>query len=58
MRVRDISPQLEAEPIYETGSMYLACGVDALEDFATEVEAVTFHDRLIAAWPHLAGQEG
>jgi hypothetical protein len=33
-------------------------GVDAFEDFATEVEAMAFHDRLIATYPHLAGQEG
>jgi hypothetical protein len=33
-------------------------GVNAFEDFATEAEALAFHDRLIAAWPHLAGREG
>ena len=32
-------------------------GVDAFEDFATEAEAVAFHDRLIAAYPHLAGED-
>ena len=32
-------------------------GVDAFEDFATEAEAVAFHDRLIAAYPHLADKE-
>jgi hypothetical protein len=31
-------------------------GVDAFEDFPTETEALAFHDRLIAAWPHLAGE--
>jgi hypothetical protein len=30
-------------------------GVDAFEDFATEAEALAFHDRLIGAYPHLAG---
>ena len=29
-------------------------GVDDFEDFATEVEATAFRDRLIAAYPHLA----
>src|ERR1700693_2743060 len=29
-------------------------GVDAFEDFPTEEEALAFHDRLIAAYPHLA----
>ena len=33
-------------------------GVDAFEDFATEAEALAFHDRLIAAYPHLADREG
>lgn len=33
-------------------------GVDAFEDFATEAEALAFHDRLIAAYPHLAEREG
>jgi hypothetical protein len=33
-------------------------GVDAFEDFATEAEAIAFLDRLIAAYPHLAGREG
>lgn len=28
-------------------------GVDAFEDFATEAKALAFHDRLIAAYPHL-----
>jgi hypothetical protein len=37
---------------------FRAGGVDDFEDFATEAEAVAFHDRLIAAWPHLAGPEG
>jgi hypothetical protein len=37
---------------YKTG------GVDAFEDFATEAEALAFHDRLIAAYPHLASREG
>lgn len=31
-------------------------GVDAFEDFATEAEALAFRDRLIATYPHLAGQ--
>ena len=29
-------------------------GVDALRDFPTEAEAVAFHDRLVATFPHLA----
>ena len=33
-------------------------GVNAFEDFATEAEAVAFHDRVIAIYPHLAGREG
>jgi len=33
-------------------------GVDPLEDFATEAEAVALHDRLISTYPHLAGEEG
>jgi len=37
---------------------YRTGGVDAFEDFATEAEAVAFHDRLIAAWPHLADRKG
>jgi hypothetical protein len=35
-----------------------AGGLDDFEDFATEAEAIAFHDRLIAAYPHLAGREG
>jgi hypothetical protein len=37
---------------------YRTGGVDDFEDFATEAEAVAFHDRLIATYPHLAGEEG
>ena len=37
---------------------FRAGGVDDFEDFATEAEAVAFHDQLIAAWSHLAGPEG
>jgi hypothetical protein len=33
-------------------------GVDAFEDFPTEAEAIAFHDRLIAVYPHLAEREG
>jgi hypothetical protein len=33
-------------------------GVDAFEDFSTEAEALAFYRRVIAAYPHLAGQEG
>jgi hypothetical protein len=33
-------------------------GVDDFEDFATEAEAVAFHDRLIPIYPHLADCEG
>ena len=33
-------------------------GVDDFEDFATEAEAMAFHDRLIAAYPHLVETEG
>jgi len=33
-------------------------GVDAFEDFASEAEAVAFHDRLIATYPHLADRDG
>jgi hypothetical protein len=33
-------------------------GLDDFEDFPTEVEAIAFHDQLIAAYPHLAGEEG
>ena len=33
-------------------------GVDAFEDFATEAEAIAFHDRLVAIYPHLAAREG
>ena len=32
-------------------------GVDAFEDFPTEAEAIAFHDRLIAIYPHLANRE-
>jgi hypothetical protein len=32
-------------------------GVNDFEDFATEAEAIGFHDRLIGIWPHLAGAE-
>jgi len=32
-------------------------GLDDFEDFATEAEAVAFHDRLIATYPHLADEE-
>jgi len=35
---------------------YRTGGVDAFEDFATEAEAIAFHDRLIATYPHLAGE--
>lgn len=31
-------------------------GIDAFEDFPTEAEAQKFHDRLIAVYPHLAGE--
>jgi hypothetical protein len=31
-------------------------GVNAFEDFATEAEAVAFHNRLISAYPHLAAE--
>jgi hypothetical protein len=31
-------------------------GVDAIEDFPSEAEAVAFRDRLIAAYPHLGAQ--
>jgi hypothetical protein len=34
---------------------YRTGGVDAFKDFATEAEAMAFHDRLIAIYPHLAG---
>lgn len=33
-------------------------GLDDFEDFATEAEAMAFHDRLIAVYPHLAAEEG
>ena len=33
-------------------------GLDDFEDFATQALAMAFHDRLIAAYPHLAGEEG
>jgi hypothetical protein len=33
-------------------------GLDDFEDFATEAEAIAFHDRLITAYPHLADEEG
>jgi hypothetical protein len=33
-------------------------GVDALQDFPTEAEAQEFHDQLVAAYPHLAGEKG
>jgi len=35
---------------------YRTGGVDAFEDFATEAEAVAFHDQLIAAYPHLSDE--
>jgi hypothetical protein len=33
-------------------------GLDDFEDFASEAEAITFHERLIAAYPRLAYKEG
>jgi hypothetical protein len=33
---------------------YRTGGVDAFEDFPTEAKATAFHDRLIAAYPHIA----
>jgi len=33
-------------------------GLDDFEDFATEAEAIAFHDQVIAAYPHLAEREG
>ncbi len=33
---------------------YRTGGVDAFEDFPTQAKAEAFHDRLIAAFPHLA----
>lgn len=33
-------------------------GLDDFEDFATEAEAIAFHDRLVAVYPHLADAEG
>ncbi len=33
-------------------------GLDDFEDFATEAEAITFHERVIAAYPHLTDKEG
>jgi len=35
---------------------YRSGGVDAFEDFATEAEAVAFHDQLVAAYPHLSDE--
>ena len=32
-------------------------GVAGFEDFATEAEAIAFHDQLIAAYPHLAERD-
>ena len=37
---------------------YRTGGTDDFGDFATEAEAIAFHDRLIAIYPHLAGEEG
>jgi hypothetical protein len=37
---------------------FLTGGVDAFEDFATEAEAIAFHDQLIGVYPHLADREG
>jgi hypothetical protein len=36
---------------------YRTGGVNAFEDFATEAEAVAFHEQLIHAYPHLAGDD-
>jgi len=36
---------------------YRCGGIDDFEDFPTESEAHAFHDRLIAAFPHLAEWE-
>jgi hypothetical protein len=36
---------------------YRTGGVDDFEDFATEAEAIAFHECLIAAYPHLAAEE-
>jgi len=33
-------------------------GLEDFEDFATEAEAVAFHDRVIAAYPYLADRNG
>ena len=33
-------------------------GVHDFEDFPTEADAMAFHDRLMAIWPHLGGPEG
>lgn len=33
---------------------YRSGGVNAFEDFHTEADAIAFHDRLIAAYPHLS----
>jgi len=35
---------------------YRAGGVDAFEDFPGKAEAVAFHDRVIAAYPHLGDE--
>ena len=32
-------------------------GLEDFEDFTTEAEAIEFHDRLIAAYPHLAEED-
>ena len=37
---------------------YRTGGIDDFHDFATEAEALRFHDRLIAIFPHLADKEG
>jgi hypothetical protein len=35
---------------------YRTGGTDDFADFATEAEAIAFHDRLISIYPHLAGE--
>jgi hypothetical protein len=37
---------------------YRTGGTDDFSDFATEGEAIAFHDQLISIYPHLAGEEG
>jgi hypothetical protein len=48
----------EEAAVWTVYGHYRTGGTDDFADFRTEAEALVFHDRLIALFPHLAADEG